>query len=163
MAQPPLIVIPGEFGSQLRRRSTVEEIWPRSNLSLLFSSNPDIELEINPETLDPVISDVEAFDVFRQGLGQDFYGKVLETLENIGGYQRGYIDDAGERRDRTYYVYTYDWRLDNVAAVQGLHELIGLAPTCEGLHAPLGHLGRHLQQAFGRLKVVYTMDGCDDI
>lgn len=124
VAQPPLIVIPGAFGSQLRRRSTGEEIWPRSNLSLLFSSYPDIELEIDPETLDPMIGDVEAFDVFRQGLGQDFYGKVLETLENIGGYQRGYIDDAGERRGRTYYVYAYDWRLDNVAAVQGLHELI---------------------------------------
>lgn len=122
--QPPLIVIPGAFGSQLRRRSTGEEIWPRSNVSLLFSSYPNIELEIDPENLEPVTGDVEAFEIFREGLGRDFYGAVLNTLENAGGYTRRRVGDPGEPSGRTYYVYLYDWRLDNVAAVQGLHELI---------------------------------------
>ncbi len=122
--QPPLIVIPGAFGSQLRRRSTGEEIWPRSNFSLLLSSYPDIELEIDPETLEPITYDVEAFEIFREGLGRDFYGAVLNTLEDVGGYTRRRVGDPGEPTGRTYYVYLYDWRLDNVAAVQGLHELM---------------------------------------
>ena len=90
--QPPLIVIPGAFGSQLRRQSTGEEIWPKSNLSLLFSSYPDIELEIDPDTLEPVTGDVEAFDIFRKGLGQDSNRAVLRTLERVvdvhGGQRR---------------------------------------------------------------------------
>jgi len=122
--QPPLIVIPGAFGSQLRRRSTGVEIWPRSNFSLLLSSYPDIELEIDPETLEPITDDVEAFEIFREGLGRDFYGAVLDTLEDVGGYTRRRVGDPGEPSGKTYYVYLYDWRLDNVAAVQGLHELI---------------------------------------
>ena len=125
-AQPPLIVIPGAFGSRLRRRSDGEEIWPRSNLSLLFSSYPDIELQIDPTTLEPVTDDVEAFDIFRHGLGQDFYGAVLRTLEDVGGYHRRVAGDPIESPvpGRSFYIYLYDWRLDNVAAVQGLHDLI---------------------------------------
>ena len=123
--QPPLIVIPGLFGSQLRRRSTGEEIWPRSNLSLLFSSYPDVELEIDPATLEPITEDVEAFAIFRKGMGRDFYGAVLKTLEKVGGYTGQEAGrEADPRGERSYYVYTYDWRLDNVAIAQGLHDLI---------------------------------------
>jgi len=122
--QPPVVVIPGAFGSQLRRRSTGEEIWPRSNLSLLFSSYPDIEVEIDPGTLEARTEDVEAFDIFREGLGQDFYGAVLKTLEKVGHYRRKRIGEPVAPGERAYYVYAYDWRLDNLAAVRGLDELI---------------------------------------
>jgi pimeloyl-ACP methyl ester carboxylesterase len=67
---------------------------------------------------------VEAFEIFRKGLGQDFYGAVLRTLERVGGYSRQSLDGPFEPVDRAFYVYVYDWRLDNVAAVQGLHELV---------------------------------------
>ena len=76
--QPPLIVIPGAFGSKLRRRASREEIWPRSGFALLFSSYPDVEVTIDPDTLDPVADDVEAFDIFRKGMGRDFYGEISE-------------------------------------------------------------------------------------
>lgn len=122
--QPPLIVIPGAFGSKLRRRATGQEIWPSSGFSLLFSSYPDIEVTIDPNSLDPVADDVEAFDIFRKGMGRDFYGALLKTLESIGGYRRTYPGQPLEPTGRSYYVYTYDWRLDNVAAVRGLHQLI---------------------------------------
>lgn len=122
--QPPVVLIPGAFGSQLRRRSTGEEIWPRSNLSLLLSSYPDIEVDIHPESLEALTDDIEAFDIFRQGLGQDFYGAVLDMMENVGGYTRKRIGDAVEPGQRNYYVYAYDWRIDNLAAVQGLDNLI---------------------------------------
>ncbi len=122
--QPPLIVIPGAFGSRLRRVATGEEIWPRSNASLLFSSYPEIGVEFDPDTLEPIEGDVEASEVFRAGLGQDFYGAVLDTLEHVGRYQRLYPGQKPDKSWRCFYVYVYDWRLDNVTAVQGLHDLI---------------------------------------
>lgn len=122
--QPPLIVIPGAFGSRLFDTRSGEEIWPRSSAKLLFSSYKGLEVEIDEATLDPLAAHIRPYSVFRQGLGRDFYGQILDTLERIGGYRRrrpGQPVDAGQRN---YYVYLYDWRLDNVAAVAGLHELI---------------------------------------
>jgi pimeloyl-ACP methyl ester carboxylesterase len=70
---PPLIVIPGAFGSRLMDTRSGHEIWPKSSAKLLFSNYKGLEVE------------------------------------------------PGQRN---FYVYLYDWRLDNVAAVSGLHELI---------------------------------------
>jgi hypothetical protein len=122
--QPPVIVIPGAFGSRLRRKTDGEEIWPRSNASLLFSSYPDIRLDIDESTLQPITEDVEAPDIFREGLGQDFYGKVIDTLQNIGGYQRLYPGQRPDPTLRSFYVFPYDWRLDNVAVVKELDRFI---------------------------------------
>ncbi len=122
--QPPLIVIPGAFGSQLRRTTTGEEIWPHSDTRLIFGSYLNIEVAIDPETLDPVAGDVEAFEIFKTGPGRDYYGRLLRTLENVGGYRRQYAGQTVDAVPRSYYVYPYDWRLDNVAAAQGLHDLI---------------------------------------
>ena len=122
--QPPLIVIPGAFGSRLLDVSTNREIWPRSSMKLLFSSYKGLEVDIDESTLNPVTDSVRAYQVFREGLGQDFYGKILATLERIGGYRRRHPGEHIEADQRNYYVYLYDWRLDNVAAVGGLHDLI---------------------------------------
>ncbi len=122
--QPPLIVIPGAFGSQLRDKRTRREIWPESDVSLLLSNYEQIELAIDPETLEPITGNVEAFDIFRKGLGRDFYGALLQTLEAIGGYRRMHPGQIPNESGRQFYVYPYDWRLDNVASVQGLHRLI---------------------------------------
>ena len=122
--QPPLIVIPGAFGSRLFDDRTNREIWPRSSVKLLFSSYKGLEVEIDESTLNPVTDSVRAYKVFREGLGQDFYGKILQTLEGIGGYRRRNPGEPVETGQRNYYVYLYDWRLDNVATVDGLHELI---------------------------------------
>lgn len=122
--QPPLIVIPGAFGSSLRDRRTGREIWPGSSGNLLVSNYADLELEIDPSTLDPVVRDVEAYDVFEQGLGRDFYGHVLQTLQGAGGYARCGACEQPRPGRRNFYVYPYDFRLGNVSAVRGLHELI---------------------------------------
>jgi pimeloyl-ACP methyl ester carboxylesterase len=122
--QPPLIVIPGAFGSRLLDTRTGEEIWPKSSRKLLFSSYKGLEVEIDEATLDPVKGDVQPYRVFRKGLGRDFYGQILNTLEGPGGYQRRLPGEPVAPKQRNYYVYLYDWRLDNVAAVAGLHELI---------------------------------------
>lgn len=123
--QPPLIVIPGAFGSRLLDTRIGSEIWPKSARKLMFSSYKGLEVDIDAATLDPVSTDVQPYLVFRKGLGRDFYGQILETLEGPGGYQRRQPGDAVDpQQQRNYYVYLYDWRLDNVAAVAGLHELI---------------------------------------
>jgi pimeloyl-ACP methyl ester carboxylesterase len=122
--QPPLVVIPGAFGSCLRDRSTGRQIWPGSNASLLASNYRGLELDIDPATLEPLAGDVEAYDLFEQGLGRDFYGEVLRTLEKVGGFRRCGGCEKPSPGQRSFYVYPYDFRLDNVAAARGLHELI---------------------------------------
>jgi pimeloyl-ACP methyl ester carboxylesterase len=122
--QPPLIVIPGAFGSRLLDTRIGSEIWPKSARKLLFSSYKGLEVEIDADTLDPVSTAVQPYLVFRKGLGRDFYGQILDTLEGPGGYRRQQPGEPVEPQQRYYYVYLYDWRLDNVSAVAGLHELI---------------------------------------
>jgi len=122
--QPPLILIPGAFGSRLLDSRSGEEIWPRSSARLLFSSYKGLEVEIDDSTLDPVAGHVRPYRVFREGLGRDFYGQILDTLEHIGGYRRRVPGEPIAPGQHNYYVYLYDWRLDNVAAVAGLHRLI---------------------------------------
>ena len=122
--QPPLIVIPGAFGSSLRDTRTGGEIWPRSNGRLLVSNYSSLELDIDPATLEPVANGVEAYDIFEEGLGKDFYGQMLQMLQRAGGYRRCGKDEPPRPGRRNFYVYPYDFRLDNVAAARGLHELI---------------------------------------
>jgi pimeloyl-ACP methyl ester carboxylesterase len=112
------------FGSSLRHKRTGREVWPAADSDLLLSDYRGLELAINHSTLEPVADEVEAYGVFRAGLGRDFYGNVLDTLQQAGGYVRcrpGHAPRAGARK---LYAYVYDFRLDNVRAVRGLEELI---------------------------------------
>jgi Lecithin:cholesterol acyltransferase len=122
--QPPLIVVPGTFGSRLRDTATGRFIWPGSSAKLLLSDYDEIELAIDPDSLEPLPSTVVSAGIFDNGMGRDFYGKLLHTLQEAGGYQLrrpGVPPDAGERN---LYIYDYDWRADSVVAVLGLHALI---------------------------------------
>jgi pimeloyl-ACP methyl ester carboxylesterase len=122
--QPPLIIVPGAFGSSLRDRRTGVEIWPGSTGDLLVSNYHGLELEIDPATLEPVTNGVEPEVIFREGLGKDFYGEVLLTLQRAGGYHPCKPGEPAQHGRRNYYVYVYDYRLDNVTAARGLHDLI---------------------------------------
>jgi hypothetical protein len=122
--QPPLIVIPGAFGSSLRHRRSGREIWPGSPATLVAGNYRDLEVAIDPSSLDPRPDDVEAYDIFEAGLGRDFYGQVLRTLEQAGGYVRCGDCARPQAGRRNYYVYPYDFRLSNVHSVHGLHGLI---------------------------------------
>jgi pimeloyl-ACP methyl ester carboxylesterase len=123
--RPPLILIPGAFGSSLRHRQTREEVWPASNQQLLLGTYRELELPIDADSLEPVADGVEAYEIFRAGLGRDFYGQVLDTLEHVGGYR---ICRAGEPLDEEVrgrlYVHPYDFRLDNARAALGLAALV---------------------------------------
>jgi hypothetical protein len=123
--QPPLILIPGAFGSSLRDRSSGRELWPISDSRLLLGNYRELELPIDPATLQPDPGSAEAYAVFREGLGRDFYGELLRTLQRVGGYRRCRPGQPPEGDGTScLYTYVYDFRLDNARAAAGLGALI---------------------------------------
>jgi pimeloyl-ACP methyl ester carboxylesterase len=122
--QPPLVLVPGAFGSILRDGCSGREVWPGSSAELITSDYHDLEVGFDPVTLEPRAGGIEACDLFEHGLGRDFYGQLLATLERVGGYVRCLAGILPRVDQLNYYVYPYDFRLDNVSAARGLHELI---------------------------------------
>ena len=122
--QPPVILIHGAFGSRLNDRDTNEEYWPGSLWRILFSDYVDIALPINAESLMPTTSNLVATDVTDKVVGKDYYGAIIRTLEQVGGYARGMPGEKQESNNRQYYLFVYDWREDNVQTVRKLDILI---------------------------------------
>ena len=120
----PVIVIPGVFGSRLRDRTSGVEVWPGTARMILFDDYRHLALDFDRTTLVVRPDNLEAFGVTDAALGQDFYGKIIETLRDFGGYVRGTPGVAPAPGERRYYVYAYDWRQDNVDAARGLDRLI---------------------------------------
>ena len=122
--QPPVILIHGAFGSRLNDKDTNEEHWPGSLWRLLFSDYEDIALPIDVETLNPATSTLVATDVTDKVVGKDYYGAIMRTLEQVGGYARGVPGVKQKTNNRQYYLFVYDWREDNVQTVRKLDVLI---------------------------------------
>lgn len=122
--QPPLIVIPGAFGSVLRDARRGREIWPGSRLALLTSNYDRLGLEFDEDSLEPLLGQAQPGDVFERALGRDFYGDLLWTLERVGGFVRMAPGQPLDPGRRSYYVYAYDFRLDLTLAAAGLAKLI---------------------------------------
>lgn len=122
--QYPVIVVHGILGARLRNKTTEKEEWPGNLLDIMFGSYESVALPINLETLQPLESDLEAHAIFDRAAGRDFYGRLLNTLEEAGGFQQsqpGIPTGSGERR---YYVFVYDWRQDNVVTARKLDRFI---------------------------------------
>jgi hypothetical protein len=122
-SQPPLVVVPGAFGSTLRDRTTGREAWPQSDSKLLFSNYRHLELPIDPRTLEPLPGGLEAHAVFREGLGRDFYGRAIDALQRVG-YRRARAGQPPREGAPALYTYEYDFRFDNVHAVRGFSALL---------------------------------------
>ncbi|MGH8756736.1 MAG: lipase/acyltransferase domain-containing protein, partial [Burkholderiales bacterium] len=122
--QPPVIVVPGLFGSKLRNRATGAEVWPGSTLDIVFSNYESIGLEIDPDTLLPKPSPLEAYAITEGALGRDFYGEIIKTLSRYGGYARGEPGVPVMTKGPRYYLFPYDWRQDNVQTARQLDQLI---------------------------------------
>jgi pimeloyl-ACP methyl ester carboxylesterase len=120
----PVIVIPGVFGSKLRERTTGIEVWPGTARMILFGDYRDLGLDFDRSTLAVRPDDLEAFGITDAALGQDFYGRIIATLRDFGGYVRGTPGVPAVPGERRYYVYAYDWRQDNVESARGLDRLI---------------------------------------
>lgn len=114
--KPPVIVIPGLIGSELINKSTKETVW----FDLGRSKNDDLRLPISPN-LAANKDELIAGDILRNFKylkflpATEIYQKLTESLEQTGGYKEGKWDaPAADGFQDTYYVYPYDWRLDNV-------------------------------------------------
>jgi pimeloyl-ACP methyl ester carboxylesterase len=121
---PPVILIPGVLGSRLFDKSNRTEIWPGATLHLLAGSKQNLELPFDPRTLQPVDDGLEPRGLFEEVLNADFYGAILRTLRQSGGFVTGELGVHADPRIRRYYVFAYDWRQDNVTSARRLDALI---------------------------------------
>jgi pimeloyl-ACP methyl ester carboxylesterase len=122
--QNPVILIPGAFGSRLRDAKTKEEVWPGSFFNILFNDYEQIALPIDRNTMHPAQTALEAHGIFESAGGRDYYGNIMRTLEQAGGYVQAKAGRPTNKSERRYYVFVYDWRQDNVQSAKKLDELI---------------------------------------
>lgn len=124
MQQPPVIVIHGALGGRLYDSAAGREVWPGGLFSVLFGNYADLRLEIDPDTLKPKDTPLVAAGVASRVGGVDFYGRILEVLERAGGYEYAEPGSARAAGSKSYYVFSYDWRQDNLESVSQLDAFI---------------------------------------
>lgn len=122
--QPPVIFIHGVLGSRLKDTKTKEDVWPGAISRLLSHDYSDAAYEIDSNTLEPKPSNAVPYDIFDGAAGQDFYGKIVHTLSEIGGYKLSKIGQKVNPKQKNYYVFLYDWRQDNVKSAIDLADVI---------------------------------------
>jgi pimeloyl-ACP methyl ester carboxylesterase len=122
--QPPVIFIHGVLGSRLKDSKTKEDVWPGAISRLLSHDYSDAAYEINPTTLEPKPNDAVPYDIFDGAAGQDFYGKIVHTLSDVGGYKLSQVGKKVNPKQKNYYVFLYDWRQDNVKSAGELADFI---------------------------------------
>jgi pimeloyl-ACP methyl ester carboxylesterase len=120
----PVIVIPGLLGSRLARASDGVEAWPGGTRKLLTSDYLDLALRIDPETLEPLDDGLVPSGIFEGAAGKDFYRQLMRVLRESGGYRPMRPGRPLVQQRARLYVFTYDWRQDNVKTVRKLDELI---------------------------------------
>jgi pimeloyl-ACP methyl ester carboxylesterase len=123
--QPPVILLHGIMGARLAgQEAGGEEVWPGTIGRLAFSDYAGLALEIDPRSLEPAPSRLVTSGLADQVAGRDYYGNIIEVLERAGGYQLAEPGRPAEAGQRVYYVFTYDWRQDNVVTAGRLADLI---------------------------------------
>lgn len=123
-SQPPVVIIPGILGTRLINNTNGVEVWPGSLSTLLFSRYDQLSLSFDDEKLQPLPDPLLPDGLFDHAGGQDFYGQILHTLEQAGGYLPGNPGASVEDALPRFYVLSYDWRQDNVKSAQALDDLI---------------------------------------
>lgn len=120
----PVILIPGLLGSRLARADNGVELWPGSTRKLLTSDYEDLALHIDPETLEPIDDGLVPSGIFDGAAGKDFYRRIIQVLRQAGGYRLARPGRPVIEQTARLYVFTYDWRQDNVSTAQKLDDLI---------------------------------------
>ena len=122
--QPPVVVIHGALGGRLYDEANGREVWPGSLFQVLFGRYAELALDIDPETLLPLESRLSVNGVAGRVGGVDFYGRILDVLEEAGGYRYSEPGSGLPASGKSYYVFSYDWRQDNLQAVRQLDAFI---------------------------------------
>lgn len=128
-AQPkphPLIVIPGIMGSRLYRADTNYEIWPGSVWNLMAGSEfVSLALTIpGSEEIAgaPRLPELRTGGVFHEIAGRDFYGQIIRTLTEAGGYTCVPREKVTAASDCV--LFAWDWRKGMVTAAAELDALV---------------------------------------
>ncbi len=115
----PVIIIPGLIGSELVNKTTGDKVW----FDLRRAKDDDLRLPISPnlkankDNLVPgdILREIQLIKLTPK---IDIYQKLINTLET-DGFTEGKIDFPATGGDAdTFYVFPYDWRLDNVENAQ---------------------------------------------
>ncbi|MEO8649227.1 MAG: hypothetical protein ABI539_08690 [Acidobacteriota bacterium] len=113
----PVIIIPGLTGSELVNAKTGEEVWFKPSRA----KEDDIRLPISPnlsanrDNLVPrdIIRSIKLLKFLPQS---EIYERLIDALEKRGGYKEGLWETPPKDGFQdTFYVFAYDWRLDNVS------------------------------------------------
>ncbi len=115
----PVIVIPGLIGSELINKDTKDKVW----FSLGRAKDDDVRLPISPD-LKSNRDNLIAGDILRKiqlikfTPDVEIYQKLINSLA-ADGFTEGKIDAPEETgATDTFYIFAYDWRLDNVENAQ---------------------------------------------
>ena len=104
------------LGSELVNKTTEKTVW----FDRARAKDDDLRLPISPnlarnrDNLIPgdILRNVKYLKFFPE---TEIYEKLAGSLEALGGYREGKWDAPPENGfEDTYYVFPYDWRLDNV-------------------------------------------------
>ncbi len=120
----PVILIHGTLGARLYNDEKDNEIWPGSLRRILFDDYEAMELDIALREELFVPSRLSARGITDGAAGKDFYGRIIEVLEQAGRYIRTEVGTPSDGNRRRLYVFDYDWRQDNVYTARKLHEFI---------------------------------------
>lgn len=111
----PVIIIPGITGSELVNKDTGKVEWFRSG-----RGKDDVRLPISPN-LARNRDDLVAGDIIREVRIAKFlpeieiYERLIDSLQKTGGYREAKWATATKADyEDTFYVFSYDWRRDNV-------------------------------------------------
>ena len=121
----PVIIIPGLIGSELINKNTGDKVW----FDLLRAKDDDLRLPISPDLKanrdNLVPGDIlRKIQLIRLTPEIEIYQKLIESLQ-ADGYTENKIDAPFESGYAdTFYVFAYDWRLDNVGNAQILLQKI---------------------------------------
>ena len=116
----PLIFIHGFLGSKLRNPETRSIAWGRMTNVLFGGDNDSLKLALDGEW--SAGEDLEAYQIYDELWGVDYYREILRSLRTAGGYRIGDIDDP--KPGDNAFVFVYDWRRDNVESARLLAEAI---------------------------------------
>jgi pimeloyl-ACP methyl ester carboxylesterase len=116
----PVIVIPGILGSELINSKTGETVWPSAFRTSQEGLPMSPDLAANRDDLVPgkIIETVKLARVLPEVY---VYRDLLEALRRYAGYRDGDWENPGaDGYQDTFYVFSYDWRQDNVSNAREL-------------------------------------------
>ncbi|MEK7283845.1 MAG: hypothetical protein AAB249_08535 [Acidobacteriota bacterium] len=118
----PVIVLHGFLGSKMKNVHTHESVWGRVRNAIRRGRPDDLALPIDRLPLAENRDDLVPYAIYDAVMGVKFYGAILDSLRDVGGYSLGDIDDPlpGD----TVFIFNYDWRRDNVESAVALGNAI---------------------------------------